>query len=198
MDYITIKTWLTANTGNYVKGKEYDFLYLLIKNHPAYHEWQYNIPLGFKVIKKVGPNKVLQLMVSFQLNKYRIVSWTRCCSDRKNRKMMDPLTSAMRHAIKRQISIYKNKNINKICYVCHHDKKIEVDHYPLKFVKLKEDFINDKLFVKIAIPTTFRYHPKRGYAMFNKTDSRWKKAWQKYHLKLATYRYLCSTCNKKY
>ena len=186
MNYTTTKLWLLNHIGTFTKGEEYDFLHLLIKNHPSYNEWQYNIPLKFKIVKK--PN--IQLMVCFQ-KRYRIVSWVRCCTN-KTRKI-DPLTSAMRHAIKRQISIYKNKNIEKICSVCQQDKKIEVDHYPIKFFKIKEDFM-----IHHIAPTNFQYHPKRGYSMFTKKDAMLKKSWQKYHLKTANYRYLCSTCNKKY
>ena len=185
MNYTSTKTWLFEHLGTFKDGYEYDYLYLLIQKHPAYHEWQYNVPLAFKVVKK----KSLQLMVSFQFNKYRIVSWTRCFKNKK----IDPLTSAMRHAIKRQISIYKNKNMDKVCCVCQSCTKIEVDHYPLKFFKIKEDFM-----INHIAPIKFNYHPKRGYSMFTKKDAVWKKSWQKYHLKLSKYRYLCSTCNKKY
>ena len=184
--YTSVKLWLSNHLGTFKKGQDFDLLHLLIKNHPAYTEWQYNIPLVFKVTKK----KVLQLMVSFQPGKFRIVSWVRCC---KKVVQCDPLTSAMRHAIRRQISMYKSKHPDKVCAVCNHDKRIEVDHYPVKFLTLKQNFSTT-----IISPTNFRYHPKRGYCMFTKKDVLWKKAWQKHHLKLASYRYLCSTCNKKY
>ena len=185
-NYAQVKKWLNEHIGMYRSGEEFDLLVLLLQNHPSYNDWKLNTPLAFKVVMK----KSLQLMVSFKVNRYRIVSWVRCC---KKIKSIDPLTSAMRHAIKRQISIYKNKNPLRTCSICHTSDKIEVDHYPLKFLTLKDNFI----ILHPNKPTSFRYHGKRGYNMFHKKEA-WKTLWQKYHLKLASYRYLCSTCNKKY
>ncbi len=188
MDYKVVKNWLSNHinkTYNNVDDVEYDYLHTLLQNHPSYQTWQFN-NLAFKIIKK----QYVQLMVSFN-SRYRIVSWVKCTN--KKVYQIDPLTSAMRHAIRRQITIYKNKHLEKICHLCQSQQKIEVDHYPIKFKTLKKDFINNH-----TCPDTFRYHPNRGNSMFNKTDDLFKKAWQKYHLQNANYRYLCSSCNKKY
>ncbi len=196
-DYINTKNWLLLHQNKtYSPGNgtsEYDFLYHLIQLHPSYLKWQYKIPVSFKIIKKT----YLQLMVAFQPNKYRIVSWVQCTNAPKRK--IDPLSSAMRQAVKRQISIYKTKNINRVCTICQ-SKNIEVDHYPIKFATIKKDFISNIAcgVSATAVPTQFKSHPKRGYFMFIKTDLLWKRAWQKYHLKIANYRYLCSACNKKY
>lgn len=187
MDYTLVKAWLANHINKTYKNNiEFEYLHTLLKNHPSYNDWQLNIPLSFKIVKK----KYLQLMVCFKI-RYRIVSWVKCTN--KIVGQINPLTSAMRHAIKRQISIYKNKNTDKTCCLCQSNLKIEVDHYPIKFAILKQNFILNHI-----MPTTFKYHSKRGYSMFNQCDILCKKAWQKYHLQNANYRYLCSTCNKKY
>jgi len=187
MDYITLKEWLLSRVNHiYINGPEYDLLSTLLKQHPSCHDWKLNKPYAFKIIKK----KYIQLHVSFFSDKkYRIVSWVSCCNQ-KIRKI-NPLTSAMRQAIKRQITIYKNNHNNKQCVLCQSLENIEVDHV-VKFVTIKNNFI-----INHTPPTLFDTHPKRGYYMFKKSDVKWKKEWQKYHLNMASYRYLCSTCNKK-
>lgn len=185
--YTSVKSWLTNHINQSFNKQHTDFnlLHTLIQNHPNYHDWKLNNPLMFKIVFK----KYLQLMVSFQPKKFRIVSWVRCC---KKIKPQDSLTSAMRQAIRRQITMYKRQHPSMVCHVCQSLQKIEVDHYPIQFVTIKDDFLLNHI-----APTQFRFHPKRGYSMFQKQDTVWKKSWQKYHLKIANYRYLCSTCNKK-
>lgn len=188
MNYIELKTWLTLRINKTFVidiNDEYDLLFTLLQKHPSYDNWKFKIPIAFKIIKK----KAIQLLVSFVKNKYRIVSWVSCV---KNKSKIDPLTSAMRQAIKRQISIYKRNNLDKKCVLCNSIIKIEVDHI-VKFALIKNNFLN----ISIITPTTFDCHPKRGYYMFKKCDVKWKTQWQKYHLKNASYRYLCSSCNKK-
>lgn len=186
--YQETKTLLSNNIGIIKNNNDiFNKLCVLITLHPNYHEWKYHVPLKMKIIMK----KYIQLHILFEgTKKYRIVSWVQCC---KKVTKKDPLTSAMRHAIKRQITIYKNKNPTKQCNICGNKDNIEVDHYPTKFVQLKNDFLVDKI-----IPEQFVFHPKRGYCFFHKKDAAFKASWQKYHNKHATYRYLCSTCNKKY
>lgn len=190
-NYNDTKSWLINNKGVYSKnsvGEAFDTLCLLIKNHPNYNGWKFNTPYKFKIIMK----KYIQLHVLFEgAKKYRIVSWTQCCKGKVTKK--DPLTSAMRQAIKRQITIYKNSNIDKKCVLCGSTDNIEVDHYPIKFVDIKNDFLINNTHTS---PQEFDWHPKRGYSMFKPCDKVFKTKWQKYHHSKATYRYLCSKCNK--
>jgi hypothetical protein len=189
-NYDETKEWLLNHCNKiYTSGTEYDLLYQLIQKHPSYQNWKYNIPYAFKIVKK----QAVKLYISFVMNekhtRYRIVSWVNCAKG--TIRKVDPLSSAMRQSIKRQIGIYKKNNPNYICILCESTKKIEVDHI-VKFVDLKNQFINN-----VKVPETFDYHPKRGYYMFKKSDHQFKKQWQKYHLQYASYRYLCSSCNKK-
>lgn len=181
MNYNELKSWLTLRINKtFTTGEEYDLLFQLLQKHPRYNEWKFKIPKAFKIVMK----KAIQLHVLF--NKYRIVSWVNCVKKRK----VDPLASAMRHAIKRQITIYKKNHLDKKCVLCE-SLNVEVDHV-IKFVILKNNYIN-----LYSPPTSFNYHSKYGHYMFKKADNHWKKEWQKYHLKNATYRYLYSSCNKK-
>lgn len=184
-NYQEIKVLLSNNVGM-VGIDLFEKLSLLIKTHPNYSTWKNQKPLKMKIIKK----KYIQLHILFEGTKrYRIVSWVQCC---KKVTKKDPLVESMRQSIKRQITIYKNNNLLKQCKICDVTTNIEVDHHPLKFAEIKNDFLLTQV-----PPMQFTYHPKRGYAMFHKNNALFKKDWQQYHNKHATYRYLCSTCNKK-
>ena len=147
--------------------------------------------------------------------KYRIISWVACANMKlkkcqKPTSIDNPLNSAMRYAIRRQISKYKNSHPIKNCELCYKNNnipkeiRVEVDHFPEKFVSLKNNFIAVQNLKDKSPPTSFKSHPKRGSSMFkdgNKDndyyDKKWKQAWQRYHNKRATYRYLCPDCNKR-
>lgn len=184
--YKETKEWLIGHVGQYDKGEEFDYLYNLIKKHPNYQQWTYQIPTVFRIENKIQ----LKLFIKCN-NKFRIVSWRQCCSDIKTNKVCQ-LTSAMRQAVRRQITMYKKNNLVQQCQVCLTTENIEVDHYPVKFVDIKNNFVMEH-----TPPVTFKWHPKRGYYMFHNKDKLYKQQWQRYHLKHATYRYLCSSCNKK-
>src|SRR5437868_7066037 len=185
--YNNIKSWLLARVNKKITGNDVTILVDLIKRHPSYDTWKHQVPIGFKIQQK----KSLQLLVVFEnMKKYRVVSWVACCSDKK-RQVVDPLTSAMRHAIRRQINMFKSKNAIKQCVLCNTTKSIEVDHHPLPFCQIKSDFVNNH-----TAPTAFNYHAKRCVYLFTAKDKPFKLAWQRYHNHHAQYRYLCSTCNK--
>ena len=203
--YDETKQWMELQLQNFKQrtykdtSQEYDTLFALLKGHPSYPDWIHTIPYAFQLSKE----NVIKLKVSFidfsknKMTRYRIVSWVACCKGK--RKVPTPnaqLTGAMRYAIKRQINNYKNSHPNKICELCESTIKIEVDHYPTKFVTIKTNFIESMLNKNSPPPETFNWHPKRGQPLFTYKDKKWKLAWQIYHRSHATYRYLCSTCNK--
>lgn len=210
--YDKTKKWL----GNHVHKNffprnklEFDILCNLIDRHPSKKDWKNQIPTSFKISRSPG-NGSLVMYVRFDgLNKYRIVSWV-ACSKGKLAKHQQPgndenkLNGAMRYAIRIQISNYKRGHHDQTCVLCETGYRIEVDHYPQHFVDIKEGFIKMKQAKGDLPPDQFKWHPKRGNFMFrdgtkanNYYDKKWKQAWQRYHKKYATYRYLCSTCNKK-
>jgi hypothetical protein len=176
---------LVSSVGTYSKGELFDTLCTLLLKHPNYTQWKYNVPVGFKIINK----KNIQLHVLFEgTTGYRIVSWVQCCGIKRTK---DPLASAMRYSVRRQINQYKKLHLDKICILCNSTVKIEVDHYPTKFADIKKTFLLDNV-----VPEQFNYHPKRGNYMFHRRDKVFNRKWQLYHKKHASYRYLCSKCNK--
>lgn len=171
------------------------------------------------------------------VTKPRIVSWVICSKQKiildevtgeeikrkgpKPKSVSDQLTSAMRHAIRKQIANFRRDNPHQYCELCNSVgsngsktttttnsstliQKYEVDHCPRKFVDIKSEFIDLMIKKSKPCPTEFLFNPKKGIAMFKKGtkaddyyDKKWKMAWQRYHLKHAQYRYLCSTHNKQ-
>lgn len=209
----SVRAWLSARNGRTFtesrNKEEFDWLFELLKRHPSYNDWVKKIATGFKITRSKG-NKAIQLNVSFsqgeKTKKYRIVSWVACANQKLKKRQLpgstdDQLTSAMRYAIRRQIAIYKNEHPLQQCEICisekrNHSGRVEVDHFPKRFVMLRDDFIQQQNEKGRPNPTHFDWHPKHGISMFDKNSSQWKKAWQDYHRKHASYRYLCPTCNK--
>lgn len=172
-----------------------------------------------KLHNNVGPSeKTIKIYT-----KYRIVSWVTCAKQKiivdeetgevtkigpKAKTPEEQLTGAMRNAIRKQISRYRSENLDIKCQLCAEKgiivNKCEVDHYPKRFVEIKNEFLA-KMNKKGKIsPKEFVFVPRKGTVKFrNGTkvdgyyDKKWKMSWQRFHKKQATYRYLCSTCNKK-
>ena len=138
-------------------------------------------------------------------HRWRIISWVACVKGNVVTKSSEKnkLTQAMRHAIRKQIQIWRNsigktQPLGHKCVLCECDNydKLEVDHFPKTFSQIKRDFlashINDEMIGKIKIewsPTKTSYRFQKG----EKTNMKW----QRYHRIHATYRWLCSACNKK-
>lgn len=191
--------------------QEFEYLFTLLKRHPSYETWKKRYPTAFKITRSRG-NNAIQLNVSFTLKlegvvwkpKFRLVSWVACAKMKVKKSINDPLqqlTSAMRYAVRIQIKNYRKSNPNAICALkgdnhCEYTR-LEVDHYPERFVSLRDEFIRLQDQRHRELPQNFKWHPKRGSMMFLKKDLKWKQAWQRYHRKNARYRFLCPTCNKK-
>lgn len=210
--YDKTKKWLIQHVHkNFFPSNPEEFKILsdLLNRHPAKSTWQYQIPTSFKISRSPG-NGAIVMHVRFQgLSKYRIVSWVACAKGKLAKhqeagNIDSQLNGAMRYAIRMQITNYKKTHPTQVCDICRSEYRIEVDHYPLHFVDLKDNFIKMKHGKGDSPPTEFRWHGKKGNFMFKDGtkandyyDKKWKLAWQRYHKKHATYRYLCSTCNKK-
>lgn len=138
----------------------------------------------------------------------------------------DQLNGAMRNAIRKQISNFRAANLDVRCQICtgqsinnnqvavlqymmttpniQSSVKCEVDHYPKRFVDIKNEFLADMIKKGKPSPTEFVFIPKKGTCKFKNGskaddyyDKKWKLAWQRFHNKHANYRYLCPTCNRK-
>ncbi len=210
--YDKAKKWLGEHVHRnfFPLNPEFNTLSRLVDRHPSKNEWVNQVPTSFKISRSPG-NGALVMYVRFEgLSNYRIVSWVACAkgklashqqSDNNNN---NKLNSAMRYAIRIQVSNYKKAHPTQVCALCGTGYRIEVDHYLKHFVDIKEDYIKIKLERGDPPPIVFKWHPKKGNFMFRDGtkadgyyDKKWKVAWQKYHNTHATYRYLCSTCNKK-
>jgi len=210
--YDKTKQWLTDHVHRNIFPKdvsEFKILSDLIDRHPSKSEWKNQKPTSFKISRSPA-NGALVLYVRFEnTSNYRIVSWVACAKGKLAKHQEagnddNKLNGAMRYAIRKQINNYRAANLIQKCALCETTYHIEVDHYPLHFVDIKENFIKMKQAKGDLPPTDFKWHPKKGNFMFkngtkanNYYDKKWKQSWQRYHQSHATYRYLCSTCNKK-
>ena len=217
--YDKTKKWLEAHVHkNYFpRNPEFGILYELINRHPSKSEWKNQVPISFKISRSTG-NGAIVLYTRFEgMSNYRIVSWVACAkgklsknqtprddNNNNNNNNNNKLNGAMRYAIRMQIKNYRKSHPTEKCELCGTGYRIEVDHYPKHFVEIKEEFIKVKEGKGELPPSDFKWHPKKGNFMFKDGtkandyyDKKWKQAWQRYHQKHATYRYLCSTCNKK-
>jgi hypothetical protein len=110
---------------------------------------------------------------------------------------VDKLTCAMRYAIRRQIMNWKRQNtINQSCKTCKSTSILQCDHIE-PFVVLKTRFIKECKLNEIPIPETFDYSFKTCQSRFKRKDKSFKTKWQYYHLKHASFQWLCKTCNLK-
>jgi hypothetical protein len=218
MDSVTLDTyektkeWLSSRVHKNIfptNAEDYNLLTCLIDRHPAKDTWKNQKPMSFKISKSPG-NGAIVLYVRFEgMNKDRIVSWVACANGKLAKHQQtgntdNQLNGAMRYAIRKQITNYKKEHPEQVCFLCGTEYRIELDHYPIHFVDLKDNFIKMKQDKSEPPPTEFKWHPKRGNFMFkdgtkatNYYDKKWKQSWQRYHQNHAEYRYLCSTCNKK-
>jgi hypothetical protein len=210
-DYKTVKEWLQLRVHKIILPSNVDFIYLvnLIDRHPSKQEWKNQTSQSFKVSKSPGNGNIV-LYVRFDgSQKYRIVSWVACAKGKLSKhqetgNVESQLNGAMRYAIRIQIGNYRKGNPDQTCQLCGTKDRIEVDHYPKHFVELKNDFIKVQREKGLVAPESFKWHPKKGNFMFkdgtkatNYYDKKWKQSWQRYHNNHATYRYLCSNCNKR-
>ena len=169
-----------------------------IKRHPNYENWKYKIPATFR-ITRMSKTKYLQMFVKFQNGKReRIVSWRDCITGTKNSKV-DPLTSAMRSAIRGQIREWRNLNsFNPKCVVCEiSSKNLEVDHYPIPFRTLKKNFLRQQQTNEMDVKKETTWNCKTGAFQF-RHHSVVEQQWKIYHHMHGKFRWLCGDCNKKY
>lgn len=206
--YNEAKAWLEkrAHRTFTAKHEEFSILCEFLRRHPNYDTWKFKKPEKFQITRNT--QKSLIMNVKFKgLKRSRIVSWVSCATMKvksSQKSETAKLTQAMRYAIRSQLKAFKKTKALPYCELCHSYKSIETDHYPIHFSELRDNFIAMKTKKGDNPPEKFVYHPKKGRFMFgngNKSDKyyakRWKISWQTYHRNHATYRFLCSTCNRK-
>lgn len=75
-------------------------------------------------------------------------------------------------------------NQTKICELCGDKERIEVDHFPLPYAMIEEEFIE-------AYNIDFKTLTEDEYYEL------WDTEWLRFHDKNARYRFLCKSCNIK-
>ena len=199
--YNKIKLWLTQNVHKTVTPKHIEFENMcnMLKNHPNFNSWVHKDPEGFKITRS-PKNKALQVHVKLN-GKWRIVSWVACAKGKVIRQPNEAnqLTQAMRFSVRKQIKMWRNaigNAHNPECTLCECKVKhsLEVDHYPEKFCSIRDSFIKANM-SDGEIPNIY-WDKKNTTYRFSKNEKINTK-WQKYHLKHASYRWLCGDCNKK-
>jgi hypothetical protein len=209
--YDKTKKWLSNHLHRNFFPKDPEFIILceLLDRHPSKSSWKNQTPVGFQITRSPA-NGAIVMHVKFKgLSRSRIVSWVACSKGKLAKHQQsgnneNKLNGAMRYAVRVQISNYRKSHPDPKCEICGTTYRIEVDHYPVHFVELKDNFIQMKQEKNEPPPTEFKWHPKKGNFMFrdgNKDNNyygkKWKQSWQRYHKNHSKYRYLCSTCNKK-
>lgn len=219
IDYESVKSWLEKHVHQTINSKhpEFSIMNKILQKHPNFKEWKNQDCEAFKItrspknkalqvhIKMTNKNKIesenpkintLKTLKKKEQNEWRIVSWVACAKGKVGQKSSDKnqLTQAMRFSIRKQIKNYRDSNsYNPKCAICEKTNQLEVDHFPLTFAEMRDDFlsqIEDKDNIKI------RWDKNKISYRFDKGESTNTK-WQRYHLKRATYRWLCSDCNKR-
>lgn len=164
----------------------------LIKIMACQEKWEYKLDTirSFKITRsRLNKAVILQVKVN-NCSRWLTVSWRK--GSVKKRKECNPLQSAFRQAIYRQISTWKKSNkIGSKCVKCENTKKLQADHKDPLFIQLTSDFL--KRPINKNIPSVFDYH-KCG-RKFCKKDRLFKVRWQNYHRKHATIQWLCMKCN---
>ena len=152
---------------------------------------------AFKITRsKLNRALLLQVKVD-NFSRFLTVSWRKGSS--KKRKEENPLQSAFRQAVYRQIMLWKKLNNNMAeCVICkdtHHSYlKLQADHAEPSFLELTKKFLSFD--INKDIPKEFDYHYRCG-RKFKKKDNRFKIRWQNYHRKNMRLQWLCRSCNLK-
>lgn len=173
-----------------------DDIEFIKKNILCDHEiWKNRISDIIQIsVSKNKLNKSVQLKL--KTNKIWFpISWRACASNftyNENNIEEKRLTSAMRNAIRRQITTWRKSQSCNIreCKSCKTKDNLQVDHDIPTFKALKLNFLKNK-----SVPIEFELHRSTHGAKFLKKDAIFKKNWQDYHKSHATYQFLCQHCN---
>ena len=114
----------------------------------------------------------------------------------ESKRAADPkLTSAMRYAVRMQITKWSHENrLLRRCRTCQAVTRLHVDHvHPFSFIQ--RDFFEQNS--SIPKPSQFEYSRRTCQPKFKRQDIKFSRAWQYFHNARATFQWLCSKCNLK-
>jgi len=179
-----------------LKNEEYfKFLILLCKRHPRYVE-KFNKFIDFQVYQDILNKRGLALNIINNDGTFTEISWKKCVTG-KNNLMKTDFNLALRQCISYQIKEFKDTSDLSYCRECNcslHNKIINIDHHLTQFKQLVEDFL-DVYKETITIPNEYNKKPLTFEKLFKDEDVFIGKLFEQYHLKYATLRVLCETCN---
>jgi len=178
-------------------NREHDAFVDILEIMMAQDQWldKLHTIQAFKVTRsKMNKALILQLKVD-NFYGWLTVSWRKGSS--KKRKEENPLNSAFRQAVHRQIMLWKKINlVGAECVECkdvqHRHLKLQADHKDPSFLQLTKDFLERP--INQNPPTEFDYHRRCG-RKFKKIDNRFKQRWQNYHRQHCVLQWLCRKCN---
>jgi len=170
----------------------YNTLNEVLKRHPNYHAKTENMR-NLKTYKDALNSNALKIMIVNTDDSENDISWRIAISGKAKENKSD-LICAMRTSVLDQIKLFK-KNNKKKCVLCFATDNLHVDHI-LHFDELVFNFINLMNTKNIITPKVFDdMNDNTHRKCFFDTDNKFKNEWIDYHLKNATLRILCQTCN---
>ena len=128
-----------------------------------------------------------------ECHRWRVVSWRQWVGY----KRPNPLPGAYRHAVRMQISKWKRANTRLECAIC---KTVHgpwhIDHHAVSFKHLVQRFEAHMMSKGHTPPDTSAIVYCKYHVMFKRAShSAWKRSWQRFHQKHATFQRLCRRCN---
>ena len=172
-------------------NRQDDRFTLLEKIMSRQSQWEEKLDniISFRITRRRKYKSLLLQLKVKNCNRWLTVSWRKGIT--KEIKEINPLYSAMRNSIRRQITMWRKKHMNELyCAECGSKTFLQVDHKFPSFYTIRNDFL-----AKEIKPTIFD-HCSFGFK-FKKLDSAFKKRWQQFHKSNATYQWLCKSCNCK-
>lgn len=165
---------LKTMCGDVKEGDDYIFLQELYKRHPYYTD-----KIEYFHVSPLAQGEELNRVYNGVYDKFS----KHTCIKQRMRSDEHYMKALARELVNEQI-----RGIRKIlgdkCELCESTERLEVDHYPVLFSKILEDYG--------YLTTSFNLE-KNKYEVTDKD----MKSWKLYHHTHAKYRVLCSGCNKK-
>jgi len=184
-----LERYLKENETIIEEGDEF-FRYLkyLVENHPKYEEWNCDVTKFY--LKRAPGGKGVELECYCEPGGWHIFSWTKCIDGEKTEA--GRLSAAMRKSIRYQTELFRKSWTIETCVLCNcnlQDTENHVDHYPMKFRQLRNNFLEQ---TKHPVPKTFGPNET-----FLECDKEFETEWNEYHKQNAGFRILCAKCNTK-
>lgn len=165
---------LKTMCGDIKEGDDYDFLHELYKRHPYY-----NTKIQYFHVSPLAKGEELNRVYEGVYDKFS----KHTCIKQRMRSDDYYMKAMARELVVEQIRAIR-KILGNTCELCSSTEELEVDHYPVLFSTILEDYGQ--------LTKSFNLE-KNKYEIPDSVI----KSWKLYHHTHAKYRMLCSCCNKK-